>query len=206
MKIKFHNRKFYGKWNYKITLTVSVGAHNLKNIKLLDYSNRFTTEQKKELTDLAWYLSLFPSDKIQIRVEYKSVDIYTNDKKIIDEISEKFSDSLKHIVEVIETVREDSGTHVFVKKLPHDTYEYKVYLKPHTFKDDRSSKKQYLDWLDSQGSKIKISQKVKDWFMSTNWNWDRRYMYVEDESTLLMLTMRNPSAIGTVYRHVIIDK
>jgi hypothetical protein len=42
--------------------------------------------------------------------------------------------------------------------------------------------------------------------MKTEWNWDRRYVLVEDEGTLLMLKLRNPEVMGSVYNYVLSDK
>jgi hypothetical protein len=63
-----------------------------------------------------------------------------------------------------------------------------------------------LDWVESQNGKITISPALKDWFISTNWNWDRRYVLVEDEKTLLMLKLKNSDAVGSIYDYVISDK
>ena len=67
-------------------------------------------------------------------------------------------------------------------------------------------KADFIDWLSSQNSKVRISDTVKSWFLVTVWNWDRRYMYVEDEQTLLMLKLRKNEAIGTIYNYVLCDK
>jgi hypothetical protein len=53
---------------------------------------------------------------------------------------------------------------------------------------------------------VLISEVVKDWFIKTEWNWDRRYIFVEDAQTLLMLKLRNAEAIGRIYDYIIIDK
>ena len=208
IKTKFHNRKFYGKWLFKITLEIH-GAYLLRR-EANSYNtlfNRYSDDHRQQILDLKNYLDVRQSLGLQTRIESNCVDIYTNDRTVYDDISKDFADIVKHRYEAISTEGIDNDGHqVFVKKLPHDTYQYKVFLKPHTFDNDDQSKKIYLEWLGTQGSKIKISDKVKEWFMITNWNWDRRYIYVEDESTLLMLSMRNPNVLGTVYKHIIIDK
>jgi len=63
-----------------------------------------------------------------------------------------------------------------------------------------------LSWVESQNGKITISTALKEWFISTNWNWDRRYVLVEDEKTLLMLKLKNSDAVGSIYDYVISDK
>jgi hypothetical protein len=57
-----------------------------------------------------------------------------------------------------------------------------------------------------QGDKIRMSKVVKAWFMYTDWNWDRRYLLVEDTPTLLMLQMRSGDAVGKVYEYAVVDK
>jgi hypothetical protein len=53
---------------------------------------------------------------------------------------------------------------------------------------------------------IKISDTVKTWFMVTNWNWDRRYIYVATEADLLMLKLRSSDVVGSVFKYEIVDK
>ena len=57
-----------------------------------------------------------------------------------------------------------------------------------------------------QGEKVRLSKIVKEWFIKTDWNWDRRYLLVEDTQTILMLQMRSGEAIGKVYEYVVVDK
>jgi hypothetical protein len=85
-------------------------------------------------------------------------------------------------------------------------YQHKVFLLPHKLAGDDEGKQKYLNWVDTQGDKIKISECTKQWFLATNWNWDRRYVYVDSEQTLLMLKLRNPDVIGRVYDYVVVDK
>jgi hypothetical protein len=119
----------------------------------------------------------------------------------------KFQESIKHCFEPDENTENllTGKRTVVVRKFPHDQYQYKVYLQPHNIKN-KEDKRKFLNFLNTQESRIKISEKVKDWFVKTEWNWDRRYMYVQDESTLLMLKMHSAEAIGSVHTYVIYDK
>jgi hypothetical protein len=76
---------------------------------------------------------------------------------------------------------------------------------PHKIKD-RKDKKEYVNWVSGQNNRILISDAVKEWFITTDWNWDRRYVLIEDSQTLLMLKLRNPEALGRIYDYVISDK
>jgi len=92
------------------------------------------------------------------------------------------------------------------KKLPHNKYQFRVYLLPHKLAGDTEEKEKFINWMKTQNSKIRLTDTVIKWFMHTDWNWDRRYILVEDEPTLLMLKLRNSSVVGRIYNYVISDK
>jgi hypothetical protein len=140
------------------------------------------------------------------RIERDSIDFYTNDRNVYENLSKTFILRLSHRIELREGADQNSENIISVARYPHGKYQYKVFLKPYKFKNDLDLKKQYLSWLESQGDRIKISPAVKRWFIENNYNWDPRYIYVENEATLLLLSMRNSEAIGKVYKHHIIDK
>ena len=100
----------------------------------------------------------------------------------------------------------DSATNVAVIKYPHDRYKHKVYLLPHKMKGDKESKQRYLEWLKKQCPKVTCTKAVEKWFLDTDWNWDRRYILVEDEAMLLMLKLRNSDVVGRVYNYILTDK
>ena len=72
--------------------------------------------------------------------------------------------------------------------------------------NDKEGKKKYIEWLKRQSPKITCTTAIEHWFIKTDWNWDRRYVLVEDESTLLMLKLRNAEVVGRIYKFVISDK
>jgi hypothetical protein len=99
----------------------------------------------------------------------------------------------------------DQKKTIISTKLPHNKYKYKVFLQPHKV-TSTDEKIRWINWLDTQADRVLISKSVKDWFISTKWNWDRRYLYVEDEQTLLVLKMKNPEALGSIYSYAVLDK
>jgi len=142
------------------------------------------------------------------RIETHQMDFYTNDKNFYDEISKKFEHILLHKFEPSEESKDllDQPQTIVAKKLPHNRYNFKVYLLPHKLKGDKEAKKKYVEWLKSQSPRITCTKAVESWFVKTDWNWDRRYVLVEDEKTLLMLKLRNSEAVGRIYNYVICDK
>jgi len=202
-KVKQTTRKFYNKWNYKISMLQ-------KGVSSLRYRTPIEAADEAEHPDLkSVCLSLSTLDQSAYckRIENHILDIYTNDKFIFDLLHQRHSNIIRTAfapAEGIEDLLSDSHS-VVVKKLPHNRYRYKVFLQPHKIADAQE-KHRFIDWLDTQGSRVNITETVKQWFYKTHWNWDRRYMYVEDDQTLLLLKLKNADALGTVYTFRISDK
>jgi hypothetical protein len=222
-KIKYTNRKFYNKWVYKVSLLIpGISVMRINSIeKLVDFDKEAYPEgngyrqsslikahnNKLPITKLARILNSYDKDAYAKRIESNRIDIYTNDKTVCDSIDKDLSDKVAYISIPDNNQLDILNTGLIpVQKLPHGIYKYKVYLLPHKFKNDVPNKNKYLAWLDQQNPKILISEKVKKWFIDTNWNWDRRYIYVQDEHTLLLLKLRASEAMGRVYEYSTVDK
>jgi hypothetical protein len=221
-KTKITNKKFYNKWTYKVSLLVK-GVGVFRNVALTDISehcNRIKINSRgyssdvkvlsnqEMLTDLANCLLTFDNAVWSKRIERDSIDLYTNDSNFYQTLSDKFEEVLIHRFEPQEgsNLLEQSQQVIVGKKLPHDRYRYRVYLLPHKMSGDREGKRRYLDWVKNQGDKIRLSKAVDEWFIRTDWNWDRRYVLVEDDQTLLMLKLRNAEVVGRIYNFVVSDK
>lgn len=222
-QVKKTIRKFYNKWLYKITVNAPGAAvfrmenlskipdylkilnQNPSSISRISYLHRAVKNQD-HLIVLAEFLVNLEKDSYCTRIERDYIDIYLNDREVFDQMCLEFSDTIKHIfipdldnLDLLENKKV-----ILVKKYPKDSYQFRVYLKPHKIKD-REEKLEYLKWM-SQNDDYSISPSVSTWFMTTDWNWDRRYMLVRNESALLMLKLRNSEAVGSVYEYVICDK
>lgn len=215
-------RKFYGKWLYKTSLRIPGVAimrmHSLQDVisflcqqhseDSLKYNYHKKAYSNKEiLISLCTYLQGLNTCDWSKRIEVNNLDLYTNDPEIYHRIVDDYTHILLLVSEPdLNRVDEYADNHHIVcSKFPHDTYRYKIYLKPHKMKNDRSAKQDYINWLDNQKN-VLISTAVKDWFIRTEWNWDRRYILVADHKTLLLLHMRNADVLGKVYEYVLADK
>ncbi len=219
LKVNTTTRKFYNKWIYKVTLHIPGVAiyrlHKLEDIPFINFHverNVYSTfakaaAHKEEIIKLSYFLMAWGQDLWAKRIERSTIDIYTNEKTMYNNLRTNFEDIVSAASEPDEnnlSILENTGS-VIVKKLPHDKYHYKAFLLPHKIKD-RADKQSYLDWIETQGDRILISPVVKDWFIKTDYNWDRRYVLVEDNQTLMLLKLRNPEALGRIYDYVISDK
>ncbi len=220
---KLTSRKFYNKWLYKITVNINGGNlmryNEMSTIAELcltrdkeDKSWGWNTKAYQDKDDL-YKISLFLSSKDKNlwskRVERNYIDFYTSDHELFEDFSQLISDRIKHRFAPDTEAKDilgDVTTNIAVKKLPHDRYKHKVFLLPHKMKGDKEGKQKYIDWLKRQMPKVTCTPAIERWFVQTDWNWDRRYILVEDESMLLMLKLRNSEVVGRVYNYVLYDK
>jgi hypothetical protein len=215
-------KKFYGKWLYKATLRIPgipiLRMNSLDNaIDLLSKScldeyigyhyYKKASANKEDMTGLCQYLKSLNTNDWYKRIERDNIDLYTNDPTIYNYLIDRFQHILCLTVEPDISRKEEyeDNHHILCKKLPHDRYRYRVYLKPHKMNSDRSAKQSYISWLENQNN-VLISQAVKNWFIATDWNWDPRYILVEDHKTLLFLHMRNSEVLGRIYEYALSDK
>ena len=222
-KTKLTNHKFYGKWLYKTTIKLEgCSLFRTKNIdEIKDFcqssepnEHRYSVynkayKNKEELLDLCLFLDLQDKKSYATRIERDYIDFYSNDKKFYEDISNKFENILKHRFEPDEstkTVLDQSNNSITVKKLPKNRYNYRVFLLPHKMAGDKEGKQKYINWLKSQSPRITCTPAIEKWFIHTDWNWDRRYVLVEDESMLLMMKLRNSEVVGRIYNFVVADK
>ena len=222
-KTKLTNRKFYNKWLYKVSIDLRGGGifrdRSVAEVKefchgseVIDrpYSILYASYKNKEqLLEVCEFLENFDNSIWATRIENRSVDFYTNDVNFYNSLSLRFNELVIHQFEPdpkTEEALKESDFTIVGKKLPHNRYNYRVYILPHKMKDDVEEKTKFLDWLEKQAPKIRCSAKVRDWFLYTKWNWDRRYVLVEDDATLLMLKLRNSEVVGRVYKYITSDK
>lgn len=205
LKSKTTKRKFYNKWLYKITIRIPQVQKRVHDISGFGYSHYVHSQVM--LQELTLFLDSHGKDSWAKRIESSNIDIYVNDKVVFDELAKQYEDKIVHKFEPDENLDMLlDGNYTVVKKLPHGRFRYKVFLLPHVLKRDSEQKHNVLNWIESQRPKINISDSVKEWFIRTNWNWDRRYIYVEDEGTLLMMRLRLGEAVGKVHEYRINDK
>lgn len=221
-KTKYTGRKFYNKWLYKVTLSMP-GSSIFRKFSALDevisFCNNLTVENtpyrhqrsafvnRENIIKLCTFLVENKDIDFSKRIETDMLDVYTNDQNFFNLISKTFEELVIHTFEPIpgqeQAMLNTSG--IVTTKLPHNKYYYKVYLLPHKMKGDKESKEKFVTWVSGQ-SKIRISEAVKKWFIKTDWNWDRRYILIEDEQTLFMLKLRSSDVVGRVYNYQLVDK
>jgi len=219
LKADTTTRRFYNKWLYKVTLNIPGVAifrqNSLEKIPLLNFDGQKHSHStmaraslhRKELIALSSFLLKWDNELWSKRIECSAIDIYTNDKTMYNDLFLTFEEVACARSEPNEKdldLLENTGS-IIVKKLPHNKYAYKAFLLPHKI-NNRKDKKEYVNWITGQNDRILISDAVKEWFIKTDWNWDRRYVLIEDSQTLLMLKLRNPEVLGRIYDYVISDK
>jgi hypothetical protein len=221
-RFKKTKRSFYGKWLYKVSINLEGGSvircrtldqlddyfksQSTRNLSVSSLAYRAVSNQDR-IVSVAKFLDALPKDQHFVRCEQSIFDIYTNEAHIFKLIVETYKDSLRAAFEpdVENLSLLQSKKNIVVKKYPHNRYKFKVFLQPHKVKDV-DQKLEFLNWCESQQGKVTVTEAIKSWFITQRWNWDRRYILVEDEQTLLMLKLKNSDAVGTIYDYVISDK
>jgi len=221
LKKKYTNQKFYNKYVYKISLSMpGVSIYRMKPLKeTIDFLNEKTPHlgyvtstlekakgNKENLIKLSYFLLALKGDYFQ-RIERDIIDFYTNDQVLHESIEKTFISLVRNSFIPRETMLDElkSSKYILCKKLPHNKYKFKAYLLPHKLKNDQDEKIKYINWLENN-KKVSITSSTSSWFLHTNWYWDRRYIYIEDESSLLLVQMRNPDVLGRIYQYLICDK
>lgn len=216
-------RKFYNKYLYKSTLRLpgisiirftGTKSHvvdlylSTVDVDELTYRKSTTSDAlnyHQEIVSILRYIELAGKGNIHTRIEGDCIDLYTSDKTHYDFINSNFEDNLRQRFEpddlTLDLVRDQNV--MICSKLPKNRYNYRVYLRPHVLAKDSEAKLRFLQFLEGLNGHVSITAAVKLWFIKTDWNWDRRYILVEDEATLLMLKLRNSDVIGKVVRFVI---
>lgn len=215
-------KKFYNKYVYKISLSLP-GITGLRYYDMDEFM-QICQSKKKPMAE-SWrdrvvdkmidnkevwlsiipYLNQFDSKSFMKRLEGDIIDFYTNDKKFYDGISDNFGQFVRLRYQPPkgkEQTMLDADKVIFAKKFPHDKYQYKAYLRPH--KIPKNEKQTIIDWLDKQRPSITLTDSIKNWIAKTSENWDRRYIYIENEQTLLMLKLRCPDLVGQIFKYEII--
>jgi len=155
------------------------------------------------------FMEKFPEDEYALRIENDRLDVYTNNQDLYDTLSTTCEENIIHRfqpdINNLHILNRPQHT-IIVKKLPKNRYNYRVYLLPHKMPSRSEDKKKYINWIKTQDPRRTCTPALEKWFFTTDWNWDRRYVLVEDEATVLMMKLRNAEVIGTVYKFVISDK
>ena len=177
---------FYGKWLYKVSYALPGASfvrhkafddleEKINSIKSASHYYKKVIDNREELLTLTGFLKTLTIDSYDMRIETDIIDVYT--------LSDKKT--------------------ILVKKYPQGRFKMRVYLKPHKM-EDSDEKLRYISWIKGMPG-ISISEAVERWFYATNWNWDRRYVLVDDDKTLLLLRLKNSNVVGTVYNLVLQD-
>ena len=215
-------RKFYNKYIYKVSMEIP-GAPGLRYFDfkdLIEYCSKPVKEEtfsyrERMISDVisnktAWLkligiLDQYDKETFSKRVEGTILDFYTNDQDFYKNLSREFVDYVRILSEPKKgTEQKLLGSHreIFVNKLPFDIYQYRAYLLPHKVpkKNDRIL---LADWMEKQKPKITFSESIRKWLIDTDQNWDRRYIQVDSDQTMLMIKLRSPQIVGQTFKYVL---
>lgn len=218
-------KKFYNKYIYKVTLNLpgvsSLRYYSLSELFTIDaeqfadtkYPWKYETLKKFKNNEDAWFsletiLHRYNKKEWQKRIEGEYVDFYTNNIDLYNDLCTNFPTNVAVRYQPkkgLENELLNLDKVIFVSKLPHDKYNYKVFLTPHKI-SSYEEKKSIVDWFQTKIPSITFTDSIKRWVLETTQNFDRRYIYVDSEQTLLLLKLRAPMLVGSVYNYIKTDK
>ena len=206
MIVNYTDKKFYNKWLFKASISLT-GARVLAWMTNLHDLRHVVHRQPVDIDGVIGlhnFLNNYQSREWQKRIESHQIDIYTNNENLHNELINTFHDRIIKISIPGDHDYSEKGKFeiIYRNSLPHKKYKFKVYLKPHLI-TDVEEKKKFISFVDFQEDKIKMSNAVKNWFIENTINWDPRYIYVEDEETLVMLKLKRSDVVGRIYEIVI---
>jgi hypothetical protein len=164
---------------------------------------------RQEWVDLVFFIDSFEKDQWTKRLEGDYIDLYTNNLDFYNGLCEKFPNRIAKRYQPpagLEQEMLDEEKKIFVKEIPHGVYNYQAYLHPHKLTENLNERTKLADWLELQVPKITFSKSIRKWVLQTRENWDRRYIYIDNDQTLLMIKLRSPELIGKVFKYVKTDK
>ena len=183
LKSKTTSRKFYGKWLYKASIYIP-GVAILRSKSLDDIIDFLakplpqTTNYRHSLNvkahaNAAYLIKLCKFLKpLQIhlwtkRIETNQLDFYTNDQSIYNDFCNKFNLILTQKFEPAANDLEllNNQYTIITKKLPHNKYRYRAFLRPHKMKGDIETTVFFFSMIsDSHQFRLddKIAKKDKD--------------------------------------------
>ena len=148
-------------------------------------------ENEKDILTIAKILEPYRYDKtVFLRVAEPSVSIFTNNLDLHENIITKFKQFL-HVdcrpeKDAIPFLLNSKDT-VIVKELPYSRYRYKVIMNNYT--TTHEIPKSLLNWGEAQGEAVRFSRKTRVYFNRPQLWLDQGFMYIEDDTTLMMSKM-----------------
>lgn len=204
MQTRVSTHRFYNKWLYKVRLAfTSAYMFRLRLITLIDVS-----VLSDDVKPLLIFLTNTSTANYALRTSRDTLDVYLNDEQLVDQLCIDCGELVELVVVPDKSAIPMLEKHntVVVTELPFAKFQFKVYLKPKTI-TGLTNRTMFYEWIQAQGDKIRQPKSLKYWLLSPEKYYNRRkFIYVDSEQTLLMLTMKNAGAVGTIYRYVINDK
>jgi|SaaInlV_100m_DNA_2_1039680.scaffolds.fasta_scaffold00015_75 hypothetical protein len=148
-------------------------------------------ENEKEILHIAKILEPYRYDKtVLLRVAEPSVSIFTNKLDLHENLIYLFNEFL-HVdcrpqIDAIPFLL-NSKDSIIVKDLPYNRYRYKVIMNNYT--TTHEIPKSLLNWGEAQGDAVRFSRKTKMYFNKPQLWLDQGFMYIEDDTTLMMSKM-----------------
>lgn len=201
MKVYNTNRLFFKKWLYKVE-TQLAGASYIKRWGVEDtlefcddpvstrgyYYQRSTVVNKQDLKKYVLAISPFLDKEVQLRAESSVLSFFLSDKKLYEDLVKAVYPWIKSITEPVseeeaKALLEGKTSQVFCEALPHEKFQYKIYLR---YQMPVHNRRNFLDWISNYGDAVRPSKSTLKWLSSDTSYMQDPFIHVTDKNQLLL--------------------
>jgi len=200
MKVYQTKKRFFGKWLYKIETStpgaslikhwgVEASQNFCKNPNDHRWRKHYTTADKEQLLEYIKIVEPFLNKDLQMRAEWNTLNFYLNDQTLYNQLKTSLA---KWVTGITEPVLEDldslteKGCPVLCKELPHNKFQYRIYLR---YSMPVNIRLNFATWLENYDDNIRPSKGTVNWLRSRSPYFQDPFVYVTDHNLLLMVKL-----------------
>lgn len=192
MLLQKTRKLYYGKWAYKISLTIPEGCTILRrsNGELSFYRRGFRNDN--DIDAFIEKMSLIPNKIFKTRKEYRSFTFFCDNQNDYESIKTHLSYWIYEAhepenVETLDFLIKNGVKKIICKNYPHEKFRFKIKINKHMSSELRHK---FLDWCLNFKDQINFPNFTKDWLKDHyGWSYSDPYFYVENEKLLTMIRL-----------------
>lgn len=160
---------------------------------------------KEELLKYIRFAEQFLNGSVQLRGEYRTMNYYTDDKSVYEELQAKLYPWVESItepesLEELAVLQTEKKKLVLCNSLPYDLFKHRLYIKT---KMPVPMRVNFLSWLGNYPNKIQPTESTKKWLTNENKYMQDPFIYVDDSKTLTMISMFLGQYVGKIEEFVV---
>jgi hypothetical protein len=197
------SKLFYNKWVYKVSCQV------YEAYKLRWKSQPWSSNHSADAKNFSKILEpLSDPEKLTVRYSYNTVDIYLNDKDLLDRICKDLEFWISDVYVPYDEneknyILKNGNIRTVCKNYPYKSYRYKINLQHHI---DPTIKENFVKWIKNyDNTQYRMSRQTTQWFNGTKYWIYQPSIYVSDDKILMMINLYMGKNIKSIEEFVLRD-